>query len=145
MKRSTCSVFPSHSEAIAGISSALCQPPLHGALPASRSQAFLVPLGLSPSTAISQRLAPQFRYQHGATQVAKRVLRKGPPEWQEEYSDWQFPPKPPWMRWKTYNLFDERARAYEKAADDVFLWRCRRFLLPDETIDGLVDRICGDC
>ena len=67
----------------------------------------------------SQRLAPQFRYQHGAAQAAKRVLRKGPPEWQEEYADWQFPPKPPWMRWKTYNRLDERAQAYEKAADAV--------------------------
>jgi hypothetical protein len=81
---------------------------------------------------------------HGAAQAAKRVLRKGPPEWQEEYSDWEFPPKPPWMRWKTYDRLDERAQEYAKAADALFVGRCRRLLLPGETIEGLVDRICGD-
>ena len=68
----------------------------------------------------SQRLAPQFRYQHGAARAAKHVLQKGPREWREEYEDWDFPPKPKWMRWKTYNRLDEKAQAYEKAADDVF-------------------------
>ena len=89
----------------------------------------------------SQRLAPQFRYQHGAAQAAKRVLRKGPPEWRKEYADWEFPPKPRGMRWKTYNRLDERAHAYEKAADDVFLWRVRQLLLPGETVSNMVDRI----
>jgi hypothetical protein len=90
-----------------------------------------------------QKLAPQFRNQHGAAQVAKRVLRKGAREWQQEYADWEFPPKPKWMRWKTYNRLDEKALAYERAADAIFIWRCRRFFLPGETIDGLVNRICG--
>ncbi len=58
------------------------------------------------------------RYQRGAAKAAKKVLRKGPPEWREEYEDWDFPPKPKWMRWKTYNRLDEKAQAYEKAADD---------------------------
>jgi hypothetical protein len=45
-----------------------------------------------------------------------------------EYEDWDFPPKPKWMRWKTYNQLDEKAQAYEKAADDELLWRVRRLL-----------------
>ena len=72
------------------------------------------------------------------------MLRKGPREWQEEYADWEFPPKPPWMRWKTYNRLDERAQAYDKAADAVLYWRVRKLLQPGETIDGLIERICGD-
>lgn len=89
----------------------------------------------------SQRLAPMSRYQHGAVRAAKRVLKKGPREWQEEYEDWDFPPKPKWMRWKTYNRLDEKALAYEKAADDALLWRLRRLLIPGEDVSDLMDRI----
>jgi hypothetical protein len=89
----------------------------------------------------SQRSAPYHRYQRAATKLAKRVLRKGPPEWQEQYEDYEFPPKPPWMRWKTYNRLDEKAQAYEKAADDELAWQVQRLLLPGEDIDGMIDRI----
>ena len=81
------------------------------------------------------------RHQHGATQVAQRVLRKGPREWQEEYEDWDLPPKPKRMRWKTYYRLDEKAQAYEKAADDELALSMTRLLLPGEDIDGLMDRI----
>jgi hypothetical protein len=67
----------------------------------------------------SQRLAPQSRHQHAAEQIAKRIAKKGPLDWQEKYGDWQFPPKPPWMRWKTYNGFDQRAQAHEQVADAI--------------------------
>jgi hypothetical protein len=81
------------------------------------------------------------RYQHGAARAAKRVLREGPRAWQEKHEDWDFPPKPKWMRWKTYNRLDEKALAYEKAADDALLWRLRRLLLPGEDVSGLMDRL----
>jgi len=81
------------------------------------------------------------RYQHGPTQAAKKVLRKGPPKWQEEYSDWDFPPKPPWMRWKTCNRLDEKAQAYERSADAQLSWppaapryTRRRHVPPDRCI-----------
>jgi hypothetical protein len=45
------------------------------------------------------------------------------------------------MRWKTYNRLDEKALAYERAADETFLWRARRLLLPGEGIGGLMDRL----
>ena len=45
------------------------------------------------------------------------------------------------MRWKTYNRFDEKAQAYEKAADDELALAISRLLLPGEDIDGLMDRI----
>jgi hypothetical protein len=37
-----------------------------------------------------------------------RVLRAGPADFREKYADWDFPPKPPWMRWATYNRLRER-------------------------------------
>src|SRR5262245_25966175 len=89
----------------------------------------------------SQQLSPMSRYQHGAAKAAKRVLRKGPREWREEYEDWEFPPKPKWMRWKTYNRLDEKAQAYEQAADDELLWTLRRWLFPGESVSDMMDRI----
>jgi hypothetical protein len=89
----------------------------------------------------SQQLSSMSRYQHGAARAAKRVLQKGPREWREEYEDWEFPPKPKWMRWKTYNRLDEKAQAYEKAFDDALVWRARRLLLPGEGISELMDRV----
>lgn len=68
----------------------------------------------------SQRLAPVYRYHHGARQIAKRILKSGPPDWQREHADWELPPKPPWMRWATYDRLEERARDYDEAADAEF-------------------------
>ena len=45
------------------------------------------------------------------------------------------------MRWKTYNRLDEKAQAYEKAADDELTRAGCRLLYPGETIDDLMDRI----
>jgi hypothetical protein len=45
------------------------------------------------------------------------------------------------MRWKTYNRLDEKALAYEKAADDAWLGSVRRWLLPGESAGDLMDRI----
>ncbi|QIG48809.1 hypothetical protein G5V57_14375 [Nordella sp. HKS 07] len=91
----------------------------------------------------SQRLSPINRYQHGAHQLAKRVLKKGPHEWQEEYADWDFPPRPPWMRHKTYNRLDERAQAYEVAADAELSSRLLRVCFPGETEDAMIKRMFG--
>jgi len=40
--------------------------------------------------------------------LARRMLERGPKDWQQEFSDWDFPPKPPGIHWSTYN------RAYEE-------------------------------
>ena len=78
------------------------------------------------------------RYQRGAAKAAKKVLRKGPPEWREEFEDWDFPPKPKWMRWKTYNRLDEKAQGYEQAAPPRSLSPVRRAA---ETFRNGSDRI----
>jgi hypothetical protein len=65
---------------------------------------------------LSQTLTSESRYQRQARRIARRVLRQGPPEWRREYADWDFPPKPPHMRWKTYNRLDKLAQKYEDAS-----------------------------
>jgi len=49
----------------------------------------------------SQTQAKPSRLMETGRSIARRVLMAGPAKWREEYRDWDFPPKPPWMRWKT--------------------------------------------
>jgi hypothetical protein len=65
---------------------------------------------------LSQRLTPECRYQEQARRIARWVLREAPPKWRQQYADWEFQPKPPHMRWKTYNRLDELAQRYEDAS-----------------------------
>jgi hypothetical protein len=81
-----------------------------------------------PLLYLSQTLTPESRYQEQARRIAKRVLRDGPPEWRREYVDWEFPPKPPHMRWKTYNRLDELAQQYEDASAGDWMGRVARIL-----------------
>lgn len=74
----------------------------------------------------SQRLAPIYRYHHGARQVAKRILKSGPPDWQREHADWELPPKPPWMRSATYNRLEKRVDDYDEASNAEFALRAGR-------------------
>lgn len=69
-----------------------------------------------------------------ATIVSRDFRRSFPapdpiPPWVcvREYADYEFPPKPPWMRWKTYNRLDDKAQAHEKAADEILESFIRRF------------------
>jgi hypothetical protein len=77
---------------------------------------------------LSQTLTPECRYYEQARRVAMRVLREGPPEWRQEYVDWDFPPKPPHMRWKTYNRLNELAQKYEDASAGDWMGRVARIL-----------------
>jgi len=51
----------------------------------------------------SQHWGPHDRITEKGNRLAAKVLRAGDSQWREQYEDWAFPPKPPWMRWKTYN------------------------------------------
>jgi hypothetical protein len=35
--------------------------------------------------------------------------------------DWELPPKPRWMRWKTYNRYEEKFDNYEEILDESLL------------------------
>ena len=65
----------------------------------------------------SQRLSPPWRQKHRAERIARQVLNRGPAEFRQEFADYDFPPKPPGMRWRTYNRLDELAQAYDNAGE----------------------------
>jgi hypothetical protein len=50
----------------------------------------------------TQNLEPSTRVRRRARGVADGMRSAGPREWRAKYADWDFPPKPPWMRWATY-------------------------------------------
>jgi hypothetical protein len=76
---------------------------------------------------LSQTLSSQARYQEQARHIARRVFECWPAEWRRENEDkWDFPPKPKWMRWKTYNQLDARVMDYESAADGLAVYRVLR-------------------
>ncbi len=65
----------------------------------------------------SQKVDAPSRLMETGRGIARKVLRAGPPKWREKYREWDFPPKPPWMRWKTYNKHYARWEWYEQQAD----------------------------
>ena len=65
----------------------------------------------------SQKQSRPYRLLETGRGIAAKVLRAGPPEWRQKYTDWDFPPKPPWMRWRTYNRHFARWEWYEQQSD----------------------------
>jgi hypothetical protein len=65
----------------------------------------------------SQKLDRSSRVMESARKLAAKVLRIGPPNWRQEHKDWDFPPKPPWMRWKTYNRYYASWEQYERLSN----------------------------
>jgi len=57
------------------------------------------------------------RWLRARDRIKAKVLRAGPADFREEYGDWDFPPKPPWMRWATYNRLSERWADIENKID----------------------------
>ncbi len=68
----------------------------------------------------SQKLDRRYRLMETGRKIAARVLQAGPQKWREEHRDWGFPPKPPWMRWKTYDRYYARWEWYEQQSDACF-------------------------
>jgi hypothetical protein len=59
----------------------------------------------------SQFLAGPDRAHAGQAKIKARLIGSCDPE------DWDLPPKPKWMRWRTYNRYVERYDAYEDILD----------------------------
>lgn len=57
------------------------------------------------------------RWLRGKERIKAKVLRAGPPDFREKYEDWDLPPKPPWMRWATYNRLSDRWADLEDKID----------------------------
>ncbi|MEO7864130.1 MAG: hypothetical protein ABIU05_27585 [Nitrospirales bacterium] len=72
---------------------------------------------------LSQNYDRRTRLMETGRKIAAKMLRGGPAKWREEYRDWDFPPKPPWMRWKTYNRQCARWEWYEQQSEaDLTQW-----------------------
>ena len=59
----------------------------------------------------SQFLGPDDRAHAGQAKIKSRLIGDCDPD------EWDLPPKPKWMRWRTYNRYVERYDAYEDILD----------------------------
>src|SRR5215475_5915815 len=59
----------------------------------------------------SQFMTAMDRAYLGMERIKQRLIGELDPE------EWELPPKPKWMRWKTYNRYVERFERYEAALD----------------------------
>jgi hypothetical protein len=67
-------------------------------------------------------MTPMDRAYLGMERIKRRLI--GDLDRQE----WDLPPKPKWMRWKTYRRFVERFERYEAALDAGALSRVKQLL-----------------
>jgi hypothetical protein len=58
----------------------------------------------------------------GMERIKRRLIGDLDPQ------EWHLPPKPKWMRWRTYNRYVDQFEAYEGAIDASALSRVRRLL-----------------
>ena len=63
----------------------------------------------------SQFLDRDGRAHHGQSKINSRLCSIG----RFDREDWNFPPKPKWMRWATYNRYVERFDEYEGMLDQA--------------------------
>jgi hypothetical protein len=75
----------------------------------------------------SQCLAAAWRLQKRSSKFRDRALAAGSPEWRERYGDWEFPPKPPRMRWSTYERLYEEFDSYSGWGEALLMERLLRF------------------
>jgi hypothetical protein len=54
------------------------------------------------------------RAHHGKAKIKSRLCSMGG----FDPDEWDFPPKPKWMRWKTYNRAEEKFNEYEAILDE---------------------------
>lgn len=59
----------------------------------------------------SQFLAPYHRWSHAQSKIKGRLIADLDPD------DWDFPPKPKWMRWRTYHRYETRFDRLEDRKD----------------------------
>jgi hypothetical protein len=70
----------------------------------------------------SQFMTPMDRAHLGKERIKRRLIGELDPE------EWDLPPKPKWMRWKTYHRLVERFDRYEAALDAGALSRAGKLL-----------------
>ena len=70
----------------------------------------------------SQFLDPDNRAHRGKAKIKARLIADLDPD------EWELPPKPKWMRWRTYNGYVERYDAYEAILDSGIAELMAKFL-----------------
>jgi hypothetical protein len=70
----------------------------------------------------SQFMTPADRAHLGMERIKQRLIGELDPE------EWDLPPKPKWMRWRTYQRFVERFERYEAALDAGSLSRAMKLM-----------------
>ena len=70
----------------------------------------------------SQFMTPIDRAHLGKERIKRRLIGELDPE------EWDLPPKPKWMRWKTYHRLVEQFEGYEAAIDAAALARATKLL-----------------
>jgi hypothetical protein len=70
----------------------------------------------------SQFLDRDNRAHRGKAKIKSRLIADVDP------NEWEFPPKPRWMRWSTYFRYEQKFDAYEAILDDGFVELAARFL-----------------
>lgn len=83
----------------------------------------------------SQRLAPADRLQLRADRLYARAGT--------DYGD-GFVVRRKWMRWRTFNRLIDRANAASACADDLFLYRLRRFGFAADTLQDVMSAVFAD-
>jgi hypothetical protein len=70
----------------------------------------------------SQFLDADNRAHRGKAKIKRRLTGDLDPD------EWELPPKPKWMRWRTYNRYEERFDRYEAILEDGIAWLMAKFL-----------------
>jgi hypothetical protein len=71
----------------------------------------------------SQFLDRDSRAHHAKAKINARLCAMGGLDPEE----WDFPPKPKWMRWRTYNRIEEKFDDYDRVLDEGLVRLVRRF------------------
>ena len=70
----------------------------------------------------SQFLSPVDRADHGKAKIKSALIGDRNPD------EWDLPPKPKWMRWRTYGAYEDKFDAYEELLDRHCLLAATRIL-----------------
>ena len=62
------------------------------------------------------------RAHYGQSRIKNRLIANLDPD------EWSLPPKPKWMRWRTYNRYEEKFDRYEAILDEGTLELLAKFM-----------------
>ena len=89
------------------------EPLLFGFVETARRNALLLSSSLGKASRLCLTiLDPDNRAHRGKAKIKARLIAD------LDSDEWELPPKPKWMRWRTYNRYEERFDQYEAILED---------------------------